>query len=486
MHRVVGLGASGRSAARLALFRGADQVIGVDKNTEAVALEKDSAFANLDLSRVRTELGPHDRATIMSATRLVLSPGVPPKQPDIAAALQAGIPAVSELAFAAEVIPPSIPVAAVTGTNGKSTVTVFTGQILEAAGLRTFVGGNLGLPLSEAACDILKFPRDDPPYQAIVAEVSSYQLEFPGKLHAKAGVILNLTPDHLERHGDMDTYGATKCRLFDTMGPTDVAIIPHDSQQLRRLVAQRNTKALRAWMGALPGVQLDSEGKRAIIVVPGGGPELLLDMSAMTAVGHHNAVNAGVAALLAASLSPRVTPQVLQDVLPKLTPPPHRMTLVGEDKKGVLWVDDSKATNIESTLVAVKGIPRPSVVLLGGQAKELGGNRLGFEQLAPFLGKHRAIVVFGASGDRIEQELRAAGVGCPMTRVSKMTEAVQLARTLAQRALCIALCYFVLSSFSFAWKTGDAVLLSPACASFDEFKNFAHRGDIFAELARQS
>lgn len=462
---VIGLGVSGRSVVKLALSRGAN-VLALDSNPSCVPLEEDSGFEGYDLNRVQTELGPHKRETLLKASQLVLSPGVPVTHPDIAAAIQAGVPAFSELGFAAAALPGNIKVAAVTGTNGKSTVTTFTSQILRNAGVRTFVGGNLGTPLSDGVLQCLAFPAEDPPFSVAVVEVSSYQLELPGSFHPKAAVILNLTPDHLERHKSMEAYGSIKCRVFSRMEASDVAIIPQSDVLLRRLAAMSGSQATRAWMGGLPGVQLDKDARRAIVVVPTTGVEARLYLSSLQAVGTHNAHNAGTAALLALSLDVGLQSEDIQAAIPHLKAPPHRMEIVHQDDQGVVWVNDSKATNVDSTSVGIRSIVgKKAVVLLGGQAKVgVGSGGLGFGVLVESLQSHRAVVLFGASGLAIEQELRHAGLSITCTYTELFADAVQLAGSLAQ--------------------PGDAVLLSPGCASFDQFKNFEHRGQVFADLAK--
>ncbi|KAG6552008.1 hypothetical protein Mapa_006314 [Marchantia paleacea] len=462
---VVGLGASGRAAVKLALARGAT-VVAVDSNPNTPPVEVDLHPAAV--SRLRTELGPHNRETLFGASQLVLSPGVSASQPDIAAAIQAGVPALSELSFAAAALPKSIQLAAVSGTNGKSTVTTFAGQILRHAGVRTFVGGNLGTPLSEAALQCLAFPANDPPYHAAVVEVSSYQMERAGMFRPKVGVILNLTPDHLERHKTMETYGKMKCRIFAQMGPADLAVIPQSDTFLRKLAAESGSKGTRAWLGGLPGVQLDSQGRRAFILVPTTGVQAGLYLSSMKAVGLHNAHNAGSAALVALALVDfGVSEESIQSALPTLQPPPHRMEVVHQDEQEILWVNDSKATNVDATYVGIKGIVgRKAVILLGGLAKVLAEGNLGFERLGEVLNSHRAVILFGASGEQIEEELRAAAIAVPCVRAENLKDAVKLARSFVQ--------------------PGDAVILSPGCASFDEFRNFEHRGLVFSDLAKST
>ncbi|KAL2610887.1 hypothetical protein R1flu_022579 [Riccia fluitans] len=461
---VVGLGSSGRAAVKLALARGAN-VVALDSNPNTPPLEVD--LHPSDVRRLRTEIGPHSKETLFGASQLVLSPGVSASQPDIAAAIQAGVPTLSELSFAAAALPKSIQVAAVTGTNGKSTVTTFAGQILRQSGVRTFVGGNLGTPLSEAAFQCLSFPANDPPYHAAVVEVSSYQMECAGLFRPKVGMILNLTPDHLERHKTMEIYGKMKCRIFAQMSPTDLAVIPQSDPFLRKLAAESRSKGTRAWLGALPGVQLDSQARRAFVVVPTTGAQAGFFLSSLKAVGLHNAHNAGSAALIALALDFGLTEEAIQAALPSLQPPPHRMEVVHQDEQQILWINDSKATNVDAALVGMKGITgRKAVVLLGGLAKVGSEGKLGFERLAEVLNTHRAVILFGASGEQIEEELRSADITVPCVRARYLKDAVKLARAFVH--------------------PGDAVILSPGCASFDEFRNFEHRGLVFSDLAKST
>lgn len=424
---VMGLGKSGRAAATLAARLGGD-VVGVDLRTGLPPIEG-----------VALELGPHRRQTFLSADVLVVSPGIPMTQSDLWAAAKNGADVVGELAFALRFI--DIPVAAVTGTNGKSTVTWFAGQLLNHAGIRAFAGGNLGTPLSTAV------GKD---YEVLVVEVSSYQMEWPGRWCPEIAVVLNLTPDHLGRHGNMDTYGGAKCRLFRWMSLNQLAMIPMDDPRLRRL-ADAAGGGQRVWLGAHPGVIV--EGRTARIRVPGIEADLSLD--GFQVPGAHNLGNAAVAALIALRMGATVADvQRGVDLLEAL---PHRMEPVCE-VGGVLWINDSKATNVEAALVGLRGLDRRAVVLLGGQAK---GD--GFIELESALRRHRAVVTFGASGGAIADEL--LGAGLKLVRMGDMGAAMEAARGLA----C----------------AGDAVLLSPGCASFDEFDNFEHRGDVFRDRVLQ-
>jgi UDP-N-acetylmuramoylalanine--D-glutamate ligase len=428
---VVGLGRSGRGAASLARERGA-KVVGVDLRT------------GLDpIDGVVLELGPHRRERFLDADVVVVSPGIPRAQPDVAAAIAAGKVVVGELAFAWSFLDqPSI---AVTGTNGKSTVTWFTGQLLAAAGRRPFVGGNLGTPLSAAALE----PRGE---DTLVIEVSSYQLELPGDLSPDVGVILNLTPDHLARHGDMDGYARAKTELFCRQRPGQIAILPTlDARLDAAMPAGHAGRLLR--LGSSPGVV--REGARAHVDL--GDRQVSFDLSAVPVLGEHNLDNAATAAMLAWAIG--ADAGGIQRGLATLAPLDHRMQPVHE-AGGVVWVNDSKATNIDAARVGIQGIDRPSVVLLGGQLKE-GSD---FAELAPILARHRAVICFGAAGPVAAEHLARAGVA--VTVASSLDEAVAMARALA--------------------RPGDAVLLSPGGASFDAFNDFEHRGRAFAALAAGS
>lgn len=422
---VQGMKASGRAAAALAVSKGAE-VVGVDLQEVP------------PVDGVRLEIGPHNRDTFLGADLIVVSPGVPATQPDLAAAAAAGVQVLGELAFAAHFL--DQPMAAITGTNGKSTVTAFTGQLLEGARLRPFVGGNLGNPLSNAVGG---------DWDVLVVEVSSYQLEW-GAVHPHVGAILNLTPDHLARHGDMDGYAEVKCRLFSHMGRDDWALLPWEDERLRRHASLWRLPR-RVWLDRTPGVQRIED--RAIVEVE--GVRAALDLSVVPIPGDHNRSNAAVAAMVALLMG--AAPDIVQAGLTTLEALDHRMQVVAQ-RGGITWIDDSKATNIEAAAMGIGGLGRTAVVLIGGQAK---GN--GFGALAPLLAQHRATITFGDSGPAIADELVAAGLH--PVRATDLENAVRCARQLAH--------------------SGDAVLLSPGCASFDAFTDFADRGRVFAALARQ-
>ncbi len=431
---VVGMARSGVAAAEVAVRRGAI-VRCTDLRPDAPRVAGAEAV-----------YGAHRRADFLGADLVVVSPGVPAKQPDLAAAIAAGVPVVGELAFAAALL--SAPILAISGTNGKSTATFLLGQLLERAGVRTFTGGNLGDPLSLAV---------DSDAEMCAVEVSSYQLELPGGgpsvagrlqvpgFKPRAAAILNLTPDHLERHGTMDSYGAHKCRMFSRMGPTDAALIPVEDPRLIRLASA--LPGHRLWLGGSPGVQILSDR----LVVDGVHDPGEVRLDGFDLPGAHNRENLAVAVVLA--LRGGLWRNDLR--VADLRGLPHRMEPVGV-RRGVAWLDDSKATNVEATLAAVRGIGDGLWVLLGGRGKEGAA----YEALAEPLRRARGVVCFGEAGPRIADVLSAAGLD--ILRVDRLDDAV---------ALVAARC-----------TPGDRVLLSPACASFDAFTDYEHRGRHFRAL----
>lgn len=440
---VVGLGASGVAAARVCHRRGA-RVVGVDVRD---TLPEATLHA---LDGIDVELGPHRRQTFLGADCVVVSPGVPSSQPDVRAAEDADIEVIGELGLAASLLAPIAPtVVAITGTNGKSTVTSFAGQLLTSIGRAPFVGGNLGDPVCNAVPDAGR----EPDWDCIVAECSSYQLERAGPFRARAGAFLNLSPDHLERHGTMEAYAAAKARLFAHVEPQDLVVVADDPLVLGAVDA---VVAGRPHRRVVIGRDLVLHGQLAEIRLP-GQPLHALDLSGVRVPGRHNLLNAAVAAALVLDLGS--DPTAVQHALTELTALEHRMEVV--HRGTTTWINDSKATNLDALRTGLAGLEGTGVVLLGGQAKRVDGH-LGFGSLVPLLSRHRAVICFGDDGPEIADELTAEGLD--PHRVHHMDEAILLARELA--------------------RPGDVVLLSPGCASFDHFPNFAERGRIFRERVR--
>ncbi|KAI9161886.1 hypothetical protein LWI28_021743 [Acer negundo] len=463
---VIGLGKSGRAAARLALARGAS-VVAIDQNQSLPPLEQDPVFKKVNGNGLTTVLGHFDTELLENVDAVVVSPGVPIENYGLSRLLGSGKQVMSELDFAAEVISRSVKILAVTGTNGKSTVVTFAGQMLDHLGIEAFVGGNLGNPLSEAALQCFQMPSSKSRFQVAVVEVSSYQMEISNKFFCPSvAVVLNLTPDHLERHKSMRNYALTKCRVLSHMTNTKLGLLPFGNQHLDEAIKGREFNL--AWIGTFPGVKIDMAAKTANFEVPAIGLSSQLQLGAMKAIGTHNYHNAAVAALSVLGLDIGVDVEALNSAIEILKPPPHRMQIVHKDIHGITWVDDSKATNVEAAYAGLMGLEgQKCVVLLGGVAKVLNGqDSNGFEQLIQPLNHHRCVITFGSSGMMIHNTLVDNGLKIPCIGAAIMMEAVNHARKIA--------------------KYGDAIVLSPGCASFDEFRNFEHRGMIFQELAFSS
>jgi UDP-N-acetylmuramoylalanine--D-glutamate ligase len=384
---------------------------------------------------VENAMGSHPRDALVNADRVVVSPGIPAASAPVQAALEAGVEVQSELGFAASLLEGDRPLIAITGTNGKSTVTWFTAALLSGAGRPVFVGGNLGTPLSEAV---------DKEWEVAVVEVSSYQMEFPGPFRPSVAAVLNLAPDHLERHGTLEIYAEHKCRLLHLLGEDGIGVLPSDDLLLSKLATGHPGE--RLWLDDLPGVLV--KGSTAHFA------DGSVDLAGLSAPGALNRWNAAVACLLAHC----VGVPLWKMKVPELSALPHRMEPVGVDH-GVRWINDSKATNVDATARGLEGLEGPEgtlVVLLGGKGKA-GSN---YRQLKGTLReKARAVICFGDTGPEIAADLEALTPVC----VAGLQDAVEMARELAEE--------------------GDTVVLSPACASFDEFKDFADRGDRFRQWA---
>jgi UDP-N-acetylmuramoylalanine--D-glutamate ligase len=438
---VVGLGRSGIAAARLCASRGA-RVTVTDRRAAA---ELGPAAAALP-PEIARELGGHRRETFVGADLVVLSPGVP-EIPELAAARAAGVAVTGELELASRFVTSTL--VAITGTNGKSTTTTLVGDMLRATGRPTFVGGNLGEPLAEA----VDTPAAAPGGYCVV-EVSSFQLETVETFHPHVAVLLNITADHLDRYDGMDGYAAAKTRIFAAQRPSDFAIVNLDDPIAvgasdgiaGRRVGFSVERALPE--GGFP------EGESLVLQLPGApGERYPGDPPGL--VGRHNRANA-LAALLASRLAGATASQA-RGALMAFRPLAHRMELVAETD-GVAYYDDSKGTNVGAVVAALEGFPRRVILVAGGRDK--GGD---YAPLAAALRRvGRAAVLIGEAADKMQAAF--AGV-LPVERAPTMDAAVAAARRLAQ--------------------PGDAVVLSPACSSFDMFRDYAHRAEVFrAAVAR--
>jgi UDP-N-acetylmuramoylalanine--D-glutamate ligase len=432
---VLGLARSGVAAMRLLRDAGAT-VIGADENA---AVEIPSELAGADLHR-----GAFDETLLDRVDEVVVSPGIPIDHPLMLAAVARGVALASELEIAARFARSRL--IGVTGSNGKSTTVTMIGDLLKAAGRRVIVCGNVGLPFSSVA-------RDLGPDDFYVLEISSFQLETISTFHPEVAGILNLTPDHLDRYRDVEDYYRFKERIVENCGPGDTFF--YNALDRRCAAAARRFPGRSVpFSSAGPvegGVYLDEGGR--LVRERGGAREAFLDRSALGVIGVHNVENALAAV---AALAPfEVSASACRKALSEFKGLPHRMERVAV-VRGVTYYNDSKGTNVEATMMSLKGLDRPAVLIAGGHDK--GGD---FTKLIPVLARVKAIVTIGEAAPLIEEAL---GAVVPIARAATMQDAVETAARTAQE--------------------GDLVLLSPACASFDMFRNFEHRGEVFAECVR--
>ncbi len=439
---VVGLARSGAAAARLAARQGA-RVTVTDRRP---APELAEALAPLEGLSISLALGGHDERDFTSSDLVVVSPGVPLTLPPIAAARRAGVPVVGEVELAYRLLD-DVPVVAITGTNGKSTTTALTGRLFQED-RAAFVGGNLGTPLSELLLSGARF-------DVAVVELSSFQLEGIERFRPRVGAILNVTPDHLDRYPGMAEYAAAKARLFANQQPGDVAVA--NERDPAALAAARATRGDVVTFGFGPRAPMAvrDDGEVVRWSGPTAEPERYRIRSRALR-GRHNRENA-MAAVACARMMGVPGPAVQRglDGFPGL---PHRLELVS-DRGGVEWVNDSKATNVDSTGVGLSAFPAgtPSVVLLlGGR-----GKKAPYAPLRPlFPGRVKALLTLGEDAPAIEREL---GDLAPVESCGDLSTAVSRAAALAV--------------------PGDVVLLSPACASYDQFRSYEDRGETFRRLA---
>jgi UDP-N-acetylmuramoylalanine--D-glutamate ligase len=446
---ILGLGASGDAAARLALHNGANVYVS-DLNDDAASATR---AADLRTLGADVELGAHDVARILAADTVVVSPGIPPRAPVLRELRAAERSWISEPEFAVRFLPGSL--IAVTGTNGKTTTCVLLDHLLRDAGMNVALGGNLGGGLAPAASELALM---DPSPDWVVLEMSSFQLADIDRFRPDIGVVTMLAPDHLDRYPTVDAYYADKARLFENAGPSSRWVLNGESPEVLALPGA--APGARYLFGVDPRPGLHAYLQRGILTLrlEEFGEEPVISRAHLPLLGRHNVANA-LAAALAARLA-GLTPAQIAQGLRTARPLPHRLEPVLE-ADGVLWVNDSKATNVAATIGAVRSLDRPLVLLLGGKDK---GEELGALAEAS-LGRVRRAVCFGAAGPRFVSAMTAGGVPVEAP-APDLASAVAAARRAA--------------------RPGDAVVLAPACSSFDEFKNYEERGRRFVELAREA
>jgi UDP-N-acetylmuramoylalanine--D-glutamate ligase len=434
---VVGLGATGLSCARYLSAKGC-RVSVLDTRPRPPAL----STLQGELPDVEVRTGALDARTLSTAELLVLSPGVPLNEPAVQAALRAGVEIVGDVELFARVA--QAPVVAITGSNGKSTVTSMVGAMCREAGLKAAVGGNIGVPV----LDLLTAPRPD----LYVLELSSFQLETTRSLNATAACVLNVSPDHMDRYRNVDEYAVAKRRIY----AGDGALVLNADDP--RVAAMAESSRRCVWFGLGAPRSQDDYGllHRDDGIWLAHGAQPLMAAAEVPLPGRHNLANALAAMALAreAGAAAAFSARALR----AFRGLPHRMALVIE-RAGVRWYDDSKGTNVGATVAALEGLDVPVVLIAGGDGK--GAE---FSELAQVVArKVRAVVLIGRDGPRIAEAIAGA---VPVRFAADMTDAVSEAALLA--------------------RPGDIVLLSPACASLDMYRDYAHRGDVFAAAVREA
>ncbi|MGH8011138.1 MAG: UDP-N-acetylmuramoyl-L-alanine--D-glutamate ligase [Candidatus Binataceae bacterium] len=428
---VMGLGVSGLAAARFLARRGAELVL-TDTRTD---------INRGLLPHGEVHLGVDDPA-LGAIELIVVSPGIARDTRLLRAADTGGIPVIGEMELASRFI--RTPIIAITGTNGKSTVTMMIGAMLRAAGMRVFVGGNLGTPLIEAV---------DGAFDAIVVEASSFQLETIVDFKPHVGVYLNLTDDHFERYRDRAEYGRAKARLFINQGADDWAILNRDDSAVWELASTMRARVMSFGMESIAADRaIWNDGADLRFVRGGVCGRVAMDGFALA--GRHNRVNAMAAA--GAALAVGVDARVIGAALADFRGLPHRIEFVRE-KNGVVYIDDSKGTNVGAVMKALEAVAPPIILLAGGVDK--GGD---YAPLRPLLStRAKLLVLYGAAREKMRAALDGA---ITITVANTLAEAVNIAAANA--------------------RPGDTVMLSPACSSFDQFRDYAERGHIYQELVR--
>ena len=434
---VLGLGRSGMAAAALLQRDGAHVVVRDEGDTTELT-ERANRLRQIG---VRVELGNHfDAAARFDFA--VLSPGIAPERPVVTELRRQKTPVMSELELAYRYC--LCPVIAITGTNGKTTTTELIHRMLETAGQRAFAAGNIGNALSDAV-------EQSAGLDALVVETSSFQLEAIEQFRPNVAIWLNLTPDHLDRHGSLEEYARAKARIFVNQTAEDYAIVSVEVRQwLQRIGVQPKARLLTfSAYGPTADLWVEAADGQTIWCRLPEANGILLKMDETHLRGLHNAEN--ILATFAAGLALQLPVAAIREALASYCPQAHRCEMVAA-KYGVTFINDSKATNVDAVEKALRALPGPVVLIAGGRDKGLNFSSIK-EVIAE---KVKLAVLIGETQEKID---RAWGDVTPCERAETMGEAVRLAVSHAHR--------------------GDTVLLSPACASFDMFQNYEHRGEEF-------
>jgi len=439
---VVGLGESGAAAARWLALQGAH--VTVSEKQEEYDLDR-NLLKGLFESGISLECGGHKIKTFLESDLIVVSPGVPLDIKPLAEARKKEVPIIGEVELASRYL--KTQAIAVTGTNGKSTVVKLIGDMFHKGGRSVFVGGNFGPPLAEY---VGGSQRDD----YAVLELSSFQLDTIERFSPLVALILNVSPDHLDRYEDYEAYARSKEKIFANQGKGQILILNDDDPWLRSLQPKNGPAVFRYGSKGDGGRHAFLDNGGITVRLP-GGKEVRFSLDRFALPGNHNRSNLMAAILTALLLE--VAPPSIQDAIDHFEGLPHRLELVDE-VRGVTFYNDSKATNIDAAIKSITSFARPVILIAGGRHK--GSDYLPLVEAAS--DRVKGAIFLGEAG-RLLAEASADRI--PWKMATDMSDAVALAYAQSQK--------------------GDVVLLAPACSSFDMFRNFQHRGVVFREAVRR-
>jgi UDP-N-acetylmuramoylalanine--D-glutamate ligase len=437
---VVGLGKSGVASALFLKARGARVTVSDTKSPDELRGE----IPNLLEGGITVETGGHGERTFRGQDQIVVSPGVPVDAPQLAQAREQGIPVIGEIELAARFLKGRI--VAITGSNGKTTTTALTGEVISTGGLESLVGGNIGTP----AISLVEESTND---SFVVLEVSSFQLETVQSFHPFIAMVLNITPDHLDRHSTFEAYVDAKARIFENQTGEDFAVLNADDPTCVGLASR--TKARKIWFSRAKEVEIGAWLRSGQIVFRDDGQEReIMPVSEIKLKGAHNLEN--VLAAVCAGILTQIEPARIRRAVQEFRAVEHRLEYVAT-VRGVDFYNDSKATNVDATIKALESFPANIHLILGG--KDKGSD---YTVLKPLLKERaRRVYTIGAAAEKIESHL---GGIVEVVRAGTLDAAVKRAAASAE--------------------SGDVVLLAPACASFDQFENYEHRGTAFKQTVR--
>ncbi|MGA7856538.1 MAG: UDP-N-acetylmuramoyl-L-alanine--D-glutamate ligase [Terracidiphilus sp.] len=440
---VVGLGKSGLAAALFLRRRGAQVTVSDIRSAEALAKDIPALLEE----GIMVEAGGHGLLTFRRQDLIVVSPGVPLNTPELAQVKSFGLPVIGELELAARFLQGKS--VAITGSNGKTTTTALLGEILEAAGFPTLVGGNIGVP-------VIALIDESTPDSWSVLEVSSFQLETTEQFHPNVAVILNITPDHLDRHGTFENYALAKERIFAAQTAQDAVVLNADN--VRAAAAAARSVAPVSWFSLEHPVARGAWVEDGFVVYrpsEDAATEKVMPLTGIPLKGEHNVEN--VLAAVCAAILAGAPVEAIRPAIENFKAVEHRLEYVAT-LNGVEFYNDSKATNVDATAKAIASFSTGIHLILGGKDKNSD-----YTQLSQLLRERvRAVYTIGSAAAKIESHLRGV---VPLHSCETLDKAVSAAATAAH--------------------PGEVVLLAPACSSFDQFESYEHRGRVFKELVNE-